>query len=64
MNRHQSIGIDSQQGKIGQLIGADDHGRDAAAIAQGHGDVLTVDDHVPIGQQVAIGVDNHAAPLV
>ena len=59
-DHRQAPGLDPDHGEVGFGIGADDIGRRLAAIGQADLDLVGALDHVVVGQDVAVGADDHA----
>ena len=57
----QVVTLDLDDRKVGQRIGADHLGRKNPAIAHGDANVGGAIDHVVVGDDVAVGRDDHAA---
>ncbi len=57
----QVAGVDFDNSKIGQRIGADQLGRQHATVGHGHADVHRAVNHVVVRDDVPIGRDDDAA---
>ena len=59
-NGGEMVGVDFQHGDVGLGIAADDVGGEFTLVAQGNFDVGGAIDHVIVGEDVAVGADDHA----
>ena len=58
--QHRAFGFHLEQGQIEPGIGKHDLGLELAAIGQGDEDLISAFDHVIVGDDQAIGADDHA----
>ena len=57
----QVLGVDLDDGEVGQLVGADELGSEDAAVIEGDAHLDGAVDDVVVGDDVAIGRDDDAA---
>ena len=60
--RQLVVGLHLQHGQVAALVVADDAGRQHGAVIHGDGDVGGAVDHVVVGDDRAVGVDQEARP--
>ena len=57
-NGGEIVTLDFQQGQVGLLVGADDASFQLAVVVERHTDLVSTSNHVIVGHDVAIGLDD------